>query len=473
MSITAQKARAPIASSIVSPINESVTFTPGNTIIFRIGPSDILHWLVQDSYFTFDVEWVETPGAAAAPADTVIRGSGMFFDTVQILHAGNQVYYQQYNIAQQFMDYVKSGQQYLNANYNEWTTHETYNKVKTSLERTPLVMLQDEWAVPAGGANRMLTKKGVVLRVGQILKCLSQCESFPLKYLTQQIEIRLQIAKVDDFLCSVSNDAFLAAADTHNNFYPVGGNNGVTGAGANTTEGALANKPTFTINNMRLYMFGEDIDPGYDATLRTDFELGAGKVWRYLMPRFNLRNMTAAANPAYQIANFQCITENTDKLFIYAVRGTNLASTIRPHVTNMNLRFGPYQMPKSPTQEDNWTKPALYKTLVDDTLEYSTAYYTSGNYDLRNSYAPLSQNDQLSVANAGDRYCTEHDTHIVLAGSFTTDDGKLGSNSKAWNSQYNLHYNLVTPEPAWTWVLAVDTEYVLTLRNGMLSSTNL
>ena len=256
------------------------------------------------------------------------------------------------------------------------------------------------------------------------------------------------------------------------------GNVGTTGSDGDIAALADNVTPSMKIMNMRLYMFGEDVDPGYDAMTRADFEAGTGKVWRYLMPRFNLRNMSAAT-PSYQIANFQCITENTDKLFVYAVRGTNLASTIRPKVRNMNLRFGPYQMPKSPTQEDNWLKPALYKTLVDDTLEYSTAYYTSGNKDLAACYYPVTTAGIVThVAAAGGvaehHAATPYDTHIVLAGSFTTDDGKLGSNSKAWNSQYNLHYNLEAEEDHdWVWVLAVDTEFVLTLRNGMLSTTNL
>lgn len=538
MSVSAQKAKAPITSVIVSPINESVTFSADNTIIFRIGPSDLLYWLVQDSYFMFDVEWSKTDNATLNNM-MVIRGSGMFFDNVQILHAGNQVYYSQYNIAQQMLDMVKSGSDYLDSNFCEWTTHRTLEKLYNNKFTTtsPLVFGPTDFIDDAGAVSTRTTKRGVIVRVGQILKCFSQCTNFPLKYLTQQLEIRLQLAKVENFVCLVSNDRTgissggnAAARNTrinnyingpnavygnqgegtdvgafyHNNFYDWNGNTTVPGVATDplltANSGARAsNEPaasghnlglTYTIKNMRLYMFGEDVDPGYDMVMSAENAGGQGKIWKYQMPRINLRNETVKA-VNYYISNFQCITENTDKLFLWAVRGTNLSCMIKPHVKNMNLRFGPYQIPKSPTQEENWTKPAIYKALVDDTLEYSTAYYTSANDDLMRCYS-IKRRDpdaidrgngavadtadtasNLNTNSASATYTPPHDTYIMLAGSFTTDDGKPGSNSKAWNSQYNLHYNIETEEQPFTWVLLVDTDYVLTLRNGMLSSTNI
>lgn len=541
MSVSAQKAKAPITSVIVSPINESVTFTPNNTIIFRIGPSDLLYWLVQDSYFMFDVEWSKTNNTALSNM-MVIRGSGMFFDNVQILHAGNQVYYSQYNIAQQMLDMVKSGSDYLDSNFCEWTTHNTLERLKSEnfLHSSPLVFGPNDFVNDAGAAATTTTKRGVIVRVGQILKCFSQCTNFPLKFLTQQLEIRLQLAKVEDFVCLVSNDhdtytppagRTMAQQNTdikggiqgttsytttlpgssrvyHNNFYDWNGNgtigwadDGTDGSAFSKNQGAsAATEPAaagnnldlkYTIKNMRLYMFGEDVDPGYDMVMSAENAGGQGKIWKYQMPRINLRN-EAAKTPNYYISNFQCITENTDKLFLWAVRGTNLSCMIKPHVKNMNLRFGPYQIPKSPTQEENWAKPAIYKALVDDTLEYSTAYYTSANNDLMRCYGTkridaaardsAADDGAHNIVNTGSNantvaanavYTPAHDTYIMLAGSFTTDDGKPGSNSKAWNSQYNLHYNIETAEQAFTWVLLVDTDYVLTLRNGMLSSTNI
>lgn len=460
MSVSAAKTKAPIESAIVSPINESVTFTPGNTIIFRIGPSDMLYWLIQDSYFVFDVEWTKTDNNEPEQ-DCVIRNSSMFVDNVRLLHAGNEVYYSQYNIAQQFLDYVKTGEDFLNSQYHEWTTHSSYKDIKDNVEDAPLVLRSAEWTV----ADHIVRKRGVVMHVGQILKCFSQIENFPLKYLTQQLEIRFQLAKAEDFVSLVLG----------NNFYDMNGNGAAAAADCHGGQvvGEVANAHlaglTYTIKNCRLYMYGAQVEPAYDAVQSASNAAGQGTVWKYQMPRINLRN-EPARGLGYLISNFQCITENTDKMFIWAVRGTNLSTTIVPHVTNCNIRFGPYQIPKSPTAEDNWSKPCLYKTLVDDTLEYSTAYYTSTNKDLYKCYGTISD-ERAAYAVAAN--AMPHDTHILLAGSFTTDDGQPGSNSKAWNSQYNLHYQLVTQEPRWTWVLAVDTDYVLTLRGGMLSSTNI
>lgn len=467
MSITQRKTKTPITSVIVSPINESVVFGPNNTIIFRISQSDLLYWLVQDSYFTFDVDFSRSAAAAGGGApnqNMVIRGSGMFIDNVRILHAGNEVYYQQYNIAQQILDYIKSGDNYLNTSLNEWTSHKTYLQSLTDPSNYNLILRSAEW-----GNNQTITKTGIVLRVSQILKCLSQCENFPLKYVSQQIEIRFQLAYPADFLCAV------ASVDNNYNFYDIRGNIGNTGAaagsGGNTNEPLVSNIEglTYQIKNVRLYMFGEDIDPAYDSLLKVDNEDGKGNLWRYRMPRFNLRNMPHSTIQ-YYVSNFQCITENTNDMYLWATRNTNLSCMIRPSVTNMNLRFGPYQIPQSPTSDPNYTKPSLYKSMIDDVLEYSTAYYTSSNSDYNASYPVLFGVDSI-LSPTG--HPLRHDTYLMLAGNFTTDDKKLGSNSKQWNSQYNLNYNLIAEEQPWIWVFGVETEYVLALKDGILQSTNL
>lgn len=478
MSVTARKTKVPITSVIVSPINESVTFGPNNTIIFRISQSDLLYWLVQDSYFLFDVDW-SFKGTDAPDQNLVIRGSGMFIDNVRVLHAGNEVYYQQYNIAQQILDYVKSGDDYLKANSNQWVTHEVYDKVtkNESVINNNLIIKKTDWTTVE--KNQKCTKTGIVLYVSQILKCLSQCDNFPLKYVSQQIEIRFQLAFPADFVC---------AAGAYN-FYDIRGNQlsstdastDPSGASVHGTkdEVPLTNYGdlNYIIKNVRLYMYGENIDPAYDDLIKEENDNGSGKLWKYKMPRINLRNMRASG-PTYLVSNFQCITENTDEMFVWATRNTNLSAMIRPSVTNMNLRFGPYQIPQSPTSDYNYTKPSLYKSMIDDVLEYSTAYYTSSNTDYNNSYPVLPNINSVSINTSTDSspnwVTPEHDTYLMLAGNFTTDDAKLGSNSNQWNSQYNLNYNLAAQETHdWIWVLAVNTNYVLTLREGLLSSTNL
>lgn len=467
MAVSAQKAKAPIESVIVSPINESVTFSPNNTIIYRIGSDDLSYLLPQDSYFNMDVRFVFN-NATKPTQDLIVRASPMFFDNVRVIHAGNEVYYSQYNIAQQFLDYVKTGSDLLDRDFCQYATHDTYeeNNEKESMS-SPLIIKKNEW-IGNGSGNGGETdatqftcvKRGITMRLGQVIKIFSQCDMMPLKYLAQQVEFRFMLAKPEDFMCTIENDGY--------NFYPLKGN--VNDKFIEEPEFTNFGSLSYTVEKSRFYMFGAAIDPGYDAVLSTENQTGAAKMWRYLQPRINLRNMPKSS-PGYYISNFQCITENTDKMFVWATRDTNYACTIRPKITNCNIRFGPYQIPKAPTAEDNWTKPALYKALVDDTLEYSTAYYTVTNKELANSYPvlPASRNE-----NNDDVFdFTYHDTHIMIAGSFTTDDDKLGSNSKAWNSQYNLHYNLESEEPPFIWVFAVDTEYVLTLKNGMLTSTNL
>lgn len=463
MAVSAQKAKAPIESVIVSPINESVTFSPNNTIIYRIGSDDLSYLLPQDSYFNMDVRFVFNH-ATKPTQDLIVRSSPMFFDNVRVIHAGNEVYYSQYNIAQQFLDYVKTGSDLLDRDFCQYATHDTYKEnKKTKSMSSPLIIKADEWEAQGTPTTTHYTcvKRGITMRLGQVIKIFSQCDMMPLKYLAQQVEFRFMLAKPEDFMCT--------AQTGKDNFYPLKGN-------VNTkfiSEPQFTNfgSLSYTVEKSRFYMFGAAIDPGYDAVLSTENQTGAAKMWRYLQPRINLRNMPTSS-PGYYISNFQCITENTDKMFVWATRDTNYACTIRPKITNCNIRFGPYQIPKAPTAEDNWTKPTLYKALVDDTLEYSTAYYTITNKELANSY-PVLPASRINGTNDDVFENTYHDTHIMIAGSFTTDDDKLGSNSKAWNSQYNLHYNLETEEPPFIWVFAVDTEYVLTLKNGMLTSTNL
>ena len=470
MAVSAQKAKAPIESVIVSPINESVTFGPNNTIIYRVGADDLSYLLPQDSYFTMDCVFTITTKATAAPTqDIIIRAAPMFFDNVRVIHAGNEVYYSQYNVAQQFLDYVKTGSDLLDRDYYQYKTHNTY---QTLLDNptfsTPLVIKSSEWVENGDNTHYKCEKKGIIILLGQILKIFSQCDMIPLKYLAQQVEFRFMLAKPEDFMCCATKTT--GPSPKVVNFYDIRGNKNTTSRYANEEQFTDYAALSYTINKSRFYMFGAAIDPGYDAVLSTENQTGAAKMWRYLQPRINMRNMPSSPT-GYYISNFQCITENTDKMFVWATRNTNYSVAIRPKVNNCNIRFGPYQIPKSPTSEDNWTKPVIYKALVDDTLEYSTAYYTCTNEDLSNSYRPLPA--VFDTVGTGAGALSEHDTHILIAGSFTTDDNKLGSNSKAWNSQYNLHYNLESAEDPFILILAVDTEYVLTLKNGMLTSTNL
>lgn len=466
MAVSGPKSIAPIEQAIISPINESTTFTPGNEIIFRISGSDMRYWLVQDSYFCFDVEWSHSSPTRLGHY-LIMRNSSTFFTQARIIHGGNEVYYSQYNIAQQFLDGVKTGNDFMKLNYNEWMCHDSVweSQLEDNHTNYPLIIFPSELqATDADNPKRSTTKRGIIMHVGQILKCFSQCENFPLKNCTQAIEIHLKLAFPNEFVCAITPDMI--------NFYDLEGNEDA-GAG----EGAFDNlcdpidirsTLTYEIKNMRLYMFGAQVQESYASVMDASNSSGQGIMWEYTMPRINLRN-EPAKDPGYLISNFQCITENTDKLYIWAVRHSNLGVTIRPHVTNTNIRFGAHQLPKSPTAEDNWTKPALYKELVDDTLEYNTAYYTSGNKDLYQCYYAIGPN----VSDLDDRPRYPQDTHILLAASFTTDDKHPGAPSKMWNSQYNLHYQLVNKENPMTWVLAVDTQYVLSLRQGMLSSTNI
>lgn len=468
MAVSGPKSLAPIEQQIISPINQSTTFTAGNTIIFRLSSSDIQHWLVQDSYFVFDVEWTNASGDDLSK-DLVIRNSSSFFRTARIIHGGNEVYYSQYNIAQQFLDYIKTGDDFLKANYNEWTSHKTYEDALANDKAVyPLILRADELT-----AGASITRKGVIMHVSQILKCFSQCENFPMKNCPQAIDVELQLAQPNEFLCAVEEEQF-------HNFYDVEGNGDATvanntGAMVGEAEVPVEGIPTYIIKNMRLYMMGAVVQESYAAVVSASNASGQGLMWEFTMPRINLRN-EPAHDPGYLISNFQCITENVDKLYVWGVRGHNLGTAVRPHLTNMNLRFGPHQLPKSPTAEDNWYKPAIYKALVDDTLEYDTAYYTSANSDISNAYYPLI----LKADGTPSTYYhyedvdipPPHDAHLLMAASFTTDDNHPGAPSSMWNSQYNLHYQLLTREPPITWVLAVDTKNVLSLRNGMLSSTN-
>lgn len=470
MAVSGPKSIAPIEQAVISPINESTTFTPGNTIIFRISASDMRYWLVQDSYFCFDVVWTNPNGSVISNNNKnfLIRNTSTFFNNVRIIHGGNEVYYSQYNIAQQFLDYVKTGDDFIRNNYNEWMSYDSFaSTYPLDQPNLNLVLMAGNHFPNLGAAADTVTKRGYIMHVGQILKCLSQCENFPLRNCPQAIEIRLQLASPKEFVCVVETG-------TSHNLYDLEGNiNTSLPAGAVTgnvvaTEIAEAPGLTYQITNMKLYMFGAQVQDSYASVVEASNASGQGLMWEFTMPRINLRN-EPARQPGYQISNFQCITENTDKMYVWGVRHSNLGVTIRPYLTNMNLRFGAHQLPKSPTAEDNWNKPALYKELVDDALEYNTAYYTSPNKDLQKSYAGLiginTTNAQANPSN--------HDTHILMAASFTTDDKHPGAPSKMWNSQYNLHYQLLAAENPMTWVLAVDTQYVLSLRQGMLSSTNI
>ena len=213
MAVSARKARAPIESVIVSPINESVTFGPNNTIIYRIGADDLSYLLPQDSYFTMDCEFIST--AQTKPnQDLIIRASPMFFDNVRVIHAGNEVYYSQYSIAQQFLDYVKTGSD-LDRDYYQYTSHNTYQTLLDNpLLSTPLVIKASEWQGTAN--NFTCEKKGTIVRLGQ-RKTKATC---PVGSNLRELHELQEKEKENRLCCEEENDEFCCnfLAELYNNF---------------------------------------------------------------------------------------------------------------------------------------------------------------------------------------------------------------------------------------------------------------
>lgn len=422
MAATERKSLIPVKETTIVPYNNGAVYTTGTIIQILFGAGDVNTWLVQDSFFQFNYKITLASGASAA----YIRSTCMLFDWVEVIYQGKQVYIQNFNQQAKFIDYVQEGGDYLDSEIYSFTTSKNLGYTRMKLQ---------------AGAN-VLTS--CIIRVGELFNIFSQVTEIPMSFLDNQIQLNFHLADPATYLMN---------ADSANNlihrFTPIASTDIVAGSfSIDRFEFHIKDKVESSLSSM-----------SPDRTLKFD----------YSMPQIALRGIEAGDFPASSSVNlpFSIVTENVDNMGIYFYKIGSPTLAYRPELINVNFKYGNNTSPFSPINVDNYTHPGVYKAIINDVFDISSAIYNTTNYDFDRSYSYL-------PAGTADANNGKEDCHIVLATDFVTSAGILGSPSSVWNSQYIFQANAsgkgIPQSIACMWV---KSKYIAYIRDGKLESVNI
>lgn len=425
MAATERKSLIPVKETIIVPYNNGATYTTGTIIQILFGAGDISNWLVQDSFFQFNLK-ITMPEASGQTADYwYIRSLHQIFDWVEVMYQGKQVYIQNFNQQAKFLDYIQNGGDYLDGEIYTYATSK--NLAYTHMKLT-------------NGAN---TLTGCILRVGELFNLFSQALEIPMNMLANQIQLNFHLADPRTYLVTASADASVSGLY---DFSPVPSN---------------LTFSNYSIDRFEFHVKDKiSMSPGLSAESTLKFD--------YTMPQFALRGIESTDFPASSTLNlpFSIVTENVDSMGIYFYKNGSPTVAFRPELINVNFKYGNNTSPFSPINVDSYVSPGVYKTIIYDSFDISMAIFNTTNFDLDMSYRPL-------APGTADNATGKEDCHVVLATDFVTSADVLGSPSRAWNSQYIFQATASAKAlPQSTACMWVKSRYMAYIRDGKLDSVN-
>ncbi len=448
----------------IAPVNNaSAGYTPSQYINFRVGKGQMSQWLTNSSYMTFDIAIPAITLAGNTAANGVsayIRDANMIFNQVEVLYAGNKIYSNVFNCETNMIKYLKYGDSYLDSNFNTFTTKKMISEGTAHL------------TTPAGaGTIAATTIANVIIPINQLCPLFEDISSdgFALGSLTEQLEFRFYVANPSQFLSFYGNDISSAASTT--NITPASSSGDFVTYWTNNAAAhtAITYPTTCTISNPQLncyYFIPNDDFANYIQSVNGPG--GKGTIYRYALWQLNTRNHTMAANTNSNLP-FSVVTENTKALLVYMhTTGRTPSVTTRPSMSNVYTMFGNNLVPKQPLSGNTYTNPGQYKFIVDDVYDMLDTYYSTTNSELTRSYTYGAETTASAFNNSSG--------FVLVAGNYVNDVDELGSNSNAWNSQYQLLFTSGTTMPsntAQTIVFGVKSEYGLIIKDNSVQTYNL
>ncbi len=451
----------------IAPVNNASNgYTPGQYINFRIGKGQMSQWLTNSSYLTFDITLpVSTFTGNVATTTTVtgvngyIRDANMIFNQVEVLYAGNKIYSNVFNCETNMIKYLKLGDSYLNSNFNTFTTKKMITDGTVHLKYPG-----------AAGTFAATTIANVIIPINQLCPIFEDISSdgFALGSLTEQLEFRFYVANPSQFLSFYGNDVFSATPA------PTSSSGDFVTYWKSSTA-ALAKIPTpstCTISNPQLNCYYFIPNDDYSNYLQSvNGPGGNGTIYRYGLWQVNTRNHTFEASTNSNLP-FSVVTENTKSLLVYMhATDSSPSVTTRPSVSNVYTMFGNNLIPKQPLSGNTFENPGQYKFIIDDVYDMLDTYYSTTNSELTRSYT-------YGENTAGHASGANSSGFILVAGNYVNDIDELGSNSSAWNSQYQLLFNTGADttlpfDVNQTIVFAVKSEYGMIIKDNSVQTYNL
>ena len=468
------KAIKPIESARIAPLNDGTVYQANKEIVFRLG-AGLNMFLVNKSYLTFNLKCAGKTftnvllADATADADTVghfnasyIRNAANIFKTIEISYGGDVIYTSRtHNIEINTIKQTKYGDDYLDAN---WATYTTTNMVKNGT-----AYLKIENATNVGGAGHLSdavrneqTIFNIQIPLNQILPIFMDLgsEGFPMRSLNQQIEVRLLIADTYQYLIDWNK--------TTNDFVTNVTKPASKTTTSWTTDNSISNRfsnSDITLENVFIYANYYTPESSEAAIIDEKCKNGEYKL-KYNTWVLDERQVDSIKST--QTIPASVVTTNTKSILVYCFKKqTSPSVTYKPNINNFQLKIGSFTCPLQPIAESNMVTPHEYKFSVDDVFDNIDTYFTSTNSDYNRCYL------YEGSTKIGTTVAKPSSLFYIFGMNYTSDPTDLGSDSSAWNSQYQMQFNGVTDDAGGAglqFVIAVNTECGLMIKENNLKT---
>ena len=476
------KAIQPVEIKHKAPINAGSTFKYGNYIQFFIGASDVGMWLVNDSYLKLDlhvaasaanaIHYTNKTGANLADGanltgnlsiNTYIRNAANLFDRVEILQNSRVIYHEEHFIESNTIEQLELSEDYMRVNPQMYTTT---NMAKTG---NCLLRIQNTANTTSAAVNDntdgtstrgVQTIKDILIPANRIMRIFQDMtsEGFPIFALTSPIELRLYIAQPWRYLVDYCDK--IGDFGTHT----------ATNANIRLTDAIRTRfgNDTIEIKDVDLVM-SHYIPNEVERSAATAKINSSGETYRYRMIKTAFRSEAVGANSSVSIP-FTLNTSNVSSLLLWGHK-TDLSPGImyRPNLHSLYIQFGANQLPKQPYPNNSFEYPYDYRYGVDDVMNSIDTYYSQTNFDLNNSYKFIAKGTHDTAVTV------PTSSYVMMGANYVNDPEKFGSNSKAWNGQYQVHFMNDNPDSFSdiNFCLSVITEYGMRFKDGTLETRNI
>ena len=470
------KAIKPIESTKIAPLNDGTLYQANKEIVFRLG-AGLNMFLVNKSYLTFNLKCatktfaavLSTPGKADAAISnfypSYIRNAANVFKTIEISYGGDVIYTTRtHNIEINTIKQTKYGDDYLDAN---WATYTTTNMVKNG---TAYLKLENATKNGTTGHLTDVVREeqiiyNIQIPLNQILPIFMDLgsEGFPMRSLNQQIEVRLLIADPYQYLI----DWDKRTNDFVTNVTKPDSKTKIMWNTDNSISQRFENSD-ITLENV--FIYGNYYTPEASEAAIIDEKCKNGE-YKLKYNTWVLDERQVDSIKSTQAIPASVVTTNTKSILVYCFKKhTSPSVTYKPNINNFQLKIGSFTCPLQPITESNMVTPHEYKFSVDDVFDNIDTYFTSTNSDYNRCY--LYEGSTI----IGTAVAKPSSLFYIFGMNYTSDPTDLGSDSSAWNSQYQMQFNGVNDNAGGAglqFVIAVNTECGLLIKENNLKTFTL
>ena len=471
------KAIKPIESVRIAPLNDGTIYQANKEIVFRLG-AGLNMFLVNKSYLTFNLKCASrtiasvlaTAGTASAAVTnfypSYIRNAANIFKTIEISYGGDVIYTTRtHNIEINTIRQTRYGDDYLNAN---WATYTTSDMIANG---TDYLKFENASKVDKTSTTSVVRNEQTIFNIqiplNQILPIFMDLgsEGFPMRSLNQQIEVHLLIADSYQYMVDWNK----TRKDFETNRKRVDSKT-TTIWNTDAPINERFQNSDLTLENVAIY--ANYYTPTANEAAIIDSKCVNGE-YKLKYNTWVLDERQVNSIQATNTIPASVVTTNTKSILIYCFKKQTSPSVMyKPNISNFQLKIGSFTCPLQPIAGSTMRYPHEYKFSVDDVFDNIDTYFSSTNTDYNRCY--LSE-DNTKI---GTTLVKPSSLFYIFGMNYTSDPSDLGSDSSAWNSQYQMQFNGTgTDDDAGgsglQFVIAVNTECGLLIKDKNIKTFTL